>query len=493
MVVEYVVQSLLILRWRRWMSARYIGRWLDKGIHYRMALGGGALDNPDQRIAEDVYRFIDGGGVGDGLYSYTILLISRVSSLVSFSVILWNIPIAITFPGTNLVIPGFLFWIALVYEITGTLITHKIGRPLAGLFFVRQKFEANFRFLLARLREYAEQIAFLSGEAHERGAVLGRLEAVLGNYRAIIARQKILMAFTSFYGQISPIIPYVLTAPFYFSGTITLGLMTQAASAFDKVDSGLSFFVEYYRSLADFRSVLERLSSFDAMIDEARDSSAGPVVITSSAPQVALNDLSLTLADQRVILAPTTLILCEGESVFLSGPSGSGKSTLFRALAGLWPWGTGAIALPEGKQRMFMPQKPYLPAGSLRHACAFPALVEDMAEGQIEEALEVVGLSALLPRLDSDENWGQTLSGGEQQRLSLARILIARPDWVFLDEATSALDEESEKKILAELMQRLPTTTWVSISHNTVLAGLYKRILEMRPATGGGFTPQDAG
>ena len=269
-VLEYVVTSTLIIRWRRWLTSHYVNRWLDAHTHYRMSLAGGAADNPDQRISEDINRFIDGGQIGYGIYSFSILLISNLSSLVSFAILLWDLSANFTLPYTAIAVPGFLFWVALIYAGVGTLVTHLIGRPLVRLSFERQRYEADFRFSLARLREYAEQVALLSGEPTEKISLTARFGAIVKNYFQIIACRKNLTAFTASYGQLSPIIPFVVAAPFYFAGKITLGIMTQTARAFGSVDEALTFFVTYYVSLAEFKAVLDRLTSFDLAIENAK-------------------------------------------------------------------------------------------------------------------------------------------------------------------------------------------------------------------------------
>ena len=499
-VIEYVVKSMLIIRWRRWLTAHYVGRWLGGSTHYRMALTGINADNPDQRIADDVNRFIDGGDTGYGIYSYTILLISTVSSLVSFSIILWGLSANFTLPGTDIIIPGFLFWVALVYAGIGTLVTHLIGRVLVPLFFAKQRYEATFRFSLARLREYGEQVALLAGEETERHGVMGRFDDVYQNYLRIISRQKLLISFTAFYGQISPIIPYILTAPFYFAGKVQLGVMTQTAGAFGRVEGGLTFFVNYYTSLAEFRAVLDRLRTFDESIEKARQlGTVAPRIVThvahpvADAPtRVALEQLALRLPDGRKIVGPADLALQAHQPTLLSGPSGSGKSTLFRAIAGIWPFGDGGIEIPAGQSVMLLPQKPYIPIGSLRSAVAYPSGADTYAEAAMIDALKAARLPDLVTRLDDEDNWAQRLSGGEQQRIAIARALLAKPDWLFLDEATAALDELSEAAIYKTLAEKLPGTTLVSIGHRSTLTSFHTRQVSMQPGANGVFVPQDA-
>ncbi|PPD45159.1 MAG: ABC transporter [Methylocystis sp.] len=491
-VVEYVVKSMLTIRWRRWLTEHYVQRWLGSHTHYGMTLAGGDADNPDQRIAEDVNRFIDGGEEGYGIYSYSILLISTLSSLVSFSFVLWDLSGNYALPGTDIRIPGFLFWVALIYASLGTIVTHLIGRSLTRLFFEQQKREADFRFSLARLREYSEQIALLSGEDAEQGSLLQRFRGIVFNYLAIVRKRKELMAFTASYGQLSPIIPYVITAPFYFAGRIQLGVMTQTASAFGRVEGALTFFITYYASLANFKSVLDRLSSFDQAIDSAQATADRTQIISHArGPEIALRNLTLSLPDGRRIVHVDALSLEPGRSVLLTGPSGSGKSTLFRAIAGIWPHADGDVVLPESGRVMLAPQRPYIPMGPLAQAVVYPASIEDYSRSEIEDALRAAHLAPFAERLDEDNNWGQRLSGGEQQRVAIARALLAKPDWLFLDEATSALDEKLEGDIYRMLSERLPQTTVVSIGHRSTLLDYHDRHIEMAQRADNLFTPRD--
>jgi len=498
-VVEFFVQSMLVIRWRRWLTNHFITRWLAGHAHYCISLVGTQADNPDQRIAEDVNRFIDGGQDGAmtayGLYSYSILLISTLSSLVSFAVVLWGLSQAFTIPGTDTAIPGFLFWVALIYAASGTLITHWIGRSLVGLYFERQHVEADFRFSLARLREYTEQVALLAGEGAEQSSLDRRFGAVIGNFIALVFRRMKLAAFTNTYGQLSPIIPYVFTAPFYFAGNIQLGVMTQTAGAFSQVSSALTFFITYYTSLAGFKSVVDRLSTFDRAIEHAAVlSEAGPALVAepAGAARIALEDIGLSVPDGRRIVEARNLVLKGGESVLLTGPSGSGKSTLFRAVAGIWPYGEGRIRIPECAHVMVVPQKPYIPIAALRSAVSYPAVPGAYADDAIRKALADAHLGNLAVELDREDVWSQRLSGGEQQRLALARALLMRPDWLFLDESTSALDEELEADLYRIIAARLPDTTIVSIGHRSTLAAFHTRRLDMTAEDGGVFTPRDA-
>jgi vitamin B12/bleomycin/antimicrobial peptide transport system ATP-binding/permease protein len=492
-VIEYVVQATLMIKWRRWLTEFYTGHWLGNHAHYRMALAGNATDNPDQRISEDISRFIDGGQSSDyGLYTFTITLISQLSTLVSFAIILWNISANFTLPYTTIAVPGFLFWIALLYAGFGTIGTHLIGRPLARLAFERQKYEANFRFSLARMREYGEQIALLRGENAEHGSLTRRFGSIIKNYFQIVHVGKLLTAFQSFYAQISPFIPYVVSAPFYFAGKIALGIMTQTASAFGHVNSSLNFFVTYYTSLAEFKSVLERLQSFDEAIDRAQSAEVKQDTLQEvTRAGVTFEGVNLRLPNGRAIVESDGLQFAAKESVLLTGPSGSGKSTFLRAISGIWPYSKGKIDIPRGARLMLLPQHPYIPIGSLRAAITYPSSSDQYSDQSIRDALEAAELKGFVDQLDVEDVWSQRLSGGEQQRLALARVLLAKPDWLFLDEATSAMDEDMEYAMYKILHEKLQQTTLVSIGHRSTLERLHDRRLIMTPTGSGSYSPRE--
>jgi putative ATP-binding cassette transporter len=480
-VIEYVVASYLVIRWRRWLTQFYISHWLAGHAHYRLSLAGGPTDNPDQRISEDVARFIDGGAEGGtygfGVYNYSILLISTLSSLVSFALVLWSLSANFTFPGTNFALPGLLFWVALLYAGTGTAVTHLIGRPLARILFVRQRVEADFRFSLARLREYSEQVALLKGEHAEAATLKEKFGALISNYLQLVDQRKKLTAFTSLYGQLSSIIPYVFAAPFYFSGKIALGVMTQTASAFGQVEGALTFFINYYTSLAGFGAVLQRLTGFDAAI-EATQTEGGFNV--EHAGQPGLRGARIALPDGRVLFDKVDLAVQKGRNLLVTGPSGAGKSTLFRALSGLWPYGAGEVDMPADGM-MLLPQKPYLPIGALRNAVAYPSEPETYGDEALKTALIDARLPDLAACLHESDNWAQRLSGGEQQRLAIARALLAKPEWLLLDEATASLDEETEAAIYKMLAERLPHTTLVSIGHRSTLNAWHQAHAKAQP------------
>jgi putative ATP-binding cassette transporter len=481
-VTEYVVTSTFVIRWRRWLTGDYIGRWLSRNTHYKMQLIGTATDNPDQRISEDIYRFIDGQGAGTGIYGYSITALQTLTSLVSYALVLWSLSSGFTLPGLAIVVPGILFWVALAYTGAGTAITHWIGRSLIDLYFVQQRFEADFRFGLARAREYSEQIALLHGEQNEADAANGRFGNIYTNYMRIVHVRKWLTAFTRSYNQASVLIPYVVAAPFYFAGKVTLGGLNQIGAAFNNVNESLNFFVTYYVSLADFKATLDRLTSFDESITRARalDTREPRIEATrQDSPDLKIHDLAVNLPDGSPLARVDDLTFAVKQPVLLVGPSGSGKSTLFRAVAGIWPFGAGRIVQPTGRM-MVLPQRPYVPLGTLRNAIAYPAPSAQFKEAEAHDALAAAGLPHLIERLDDKENWQLELSGGEQQRLAIARALLAAPDWLLLDEATSALDEASEADMYRMLAKKLPETTLVSIGHRTTLSAFHQRRVELQ-------------
>jgi len=481
-VYQLYLNQWLQIRWRRWLTRAYLEKWLAGSNHYRMQLLGDAADNPDQRIAEDVKQFIDAGATGIGILPIGLSLLNATVTLASFAVILWNL--SATAPlhvfGISIDIPGYLLWAALIYAILGTTFTHLIGRALIALNFQQQRYEADFRFNLVRVRENSEQIALLSGERAERDRLLLRFANVVSNWMAIMSRQKKLTFLTAGYSQAAVVFPYIMVSPAYFAGAVQLGGLMQTANAFGQVQGALSVFVNVYRQLAEWRAVVERLSGFDRSIAVARDAAVTPPVIaltTTDANVITLEDLSVRLPNGVPLISADDISIKFGERVLVSGPSGAGKSTLFRALAGVWPFGEGAITVPKNARMMILPQRPYFPIAPLAAAVAYPAEPGQFDAATIAELISAVGLPALVPRIEEEAHWNRMLSLGEQQRLGIARALLYRPDFLFLDEATASLDEPSEAALYRLLDQRIPQATVVSIGHRATLAAFHRRRL----------------
>ena len=479
----YLVQ-LLQIRWRGWMTRRFIGAWLGDRAYYRISLrhgtGGTPLtDNPDQRISEDLSSFIGDGVVGtQGILFLGVDLMANVVSLFSFLTILWTL--SGNFALFGVTIPGYMVWVALVYSLIGTVLTHLVGRKLVPLYFVKQRVEADFRFALVRVRENTEGIALYAGEALEKQTLIDRFAALAANWRELMSRIKYLNALTSGYSQVASVFPIVVAAPRYFAGLVPLGALTQTAGAFGQVQGSLSWLVDNYSTIAAWRATVERLITFQRAIEIAQAAAAeGILMEPQPGPAYALRDARIDLPDGRVLLDHADIALSRGRPILITGRSGSGKSTLFRALAGIWPFGRGRVQRGSGTV-LFLPQRPYFPLGTLRHAVVYPGDIDQFNDADVRSALEDAGLPHLVERLDDEENWSQRLSGGEQQRLALARALLARPDWLFLDEATASMDPESEAALYEAISRRLPNTTVVSIAHRPAVAAYHTRHLVLQ-------------
>jgi putative ATP-binding cassette transporter len=472
------------------MTAHYLDHWLLGANHYRMQLLGDAADNPDQRISEDINLFIE------RTLSISIGLLSAVVTLCSFVVILWTLsasaPIHVF--GTSLNIPGYLVWAALIYAVLGTTLTHLVGWPLVSLNFRQQRFEADFRFNLVRVRENSEQIALLHGERAESGRLLDRFSRIVDNWILIMLRTKRLTFLTASYNQVSTVFPFIVASPAYFSGALQLGGLMQTATAFTSVQTALSFFVTAYRQLAEWSAVIARLDGFNTAVAGAQVAAVNQPVIEVEQQQkqrIELDDVLVRLPEGRPIVAAREILLPVGKSVLVTGPSGSGKSTLFRAIAGIWPFGRGRISTPRGAKVMTLPQRPYFPIGSLAQAIAYPAEPGSFAPERLAEVVNAVGLPALAARLNEEAHWNRMLSLGEQQRLGIARAILQAPDYLLLDEATASLDEPAEAALYRLLAQRLPATTIVSIGHRSTLAAFHSRTL-MLAREGDHFTVREA-
>ena len=478
-VYQNYLNLWLQIRWRRWMTQTYLRQWLNTANHYRMQLLGDSADNPDQRIADDLQMFVQ------NTLSIGLGLLNSCVTLGSFVVILWSLseqaPLHLF--GASFSIPGYLVWAALFYAVVGTVFTHLIGWRLIPLNFQQQRYEADFRFNLVRSRENSEQIAALRGEAAERERHLSRFGLVVSNWIAIMQRQKQLSFFTQSYSQAAVIFPYLMVSPAYFSGAMQLGGLMQTASAFNSVQTALSYFVTAYQSIAQYRAVVTRLSGFEDAIVAGREAALKPPAIevlpreTPSA--ISIERLNVRLPSGEPLVDAEHIVLAPGDRVLVTGPSGAGKSTLFRAITGIWPFGSGRVMVPKEAKVMLLPQRPYFPVASLAAAVSYPARAGAFDDARVAEAVAAVGLPEWSGRLNEEAHWNRMLSQGEQQRLAVARALLQQPDYLFLDEATASLDDAAEAALYRLLQDRLKSTTIISIGHRSTLGAFHRRRIEV--------------
>src|SRR5487761_1661275 len=487
-VYSLYLQQMLQIRWRRWLTGRYLDHWLGDRRYYRLQLDRTVTDNPDQRIADDLRLFVS------YVASLALGLLTSAVSVVSFMVILVGLsgPAAIPLGSLGTVyIPAYLAWAALVYAGLGTWLTMKIGHPLVPLNFAQQRFEADFRYSLVRLRENAESVALYGGESPERAGFDGRFGNVFANYWRIMKRQKKLNWLTSGYSQLAAIFPVLVVSPRYFAKQIALGGLMQVIDAFGNVQSSLSFIVNSYVDIATWSAVTERLTTFEQRMQEIEAGlrAPQPIRLTREGAGVDVRHLDLDLPDGAPLLRGISLGVTPGGSLLITGPSGCGKSTLLRAAAGIWPYGKGDVRLGDGRT-LFLPQRPYLPLGTLRDALVYPGRVTAADDDRLTDALHRVGLGGLTSSLGKDENWPMRLSLGEQQRIAFARVLLAQPDLIFLDEATSALDEGDEARLYRLLRARHPDATIISVGHRESLKALHDHVVDLSQLHAGALVAQ---
>ncbi len=473
------LQQLLTIRWRRWLSEVYFRDWLADRTYYRMELASQGTDNPEQRIEQDCAAF------AQQTLSISLGLLLQIMTLATFATVLWQLSGSFVLPlFGGLAVPGYMMWAAILYALAGSVATYLIGRPLVQVNFELERYNADFRYRMVRIRENAESIALYRGEADEERRLRSAFARIFETWWLLMRYNKRLAWLTSFYSQAASIFPIIVAAPQYFAGKIQLGVLTQTADAFGQVQGALSWFVDTYSQLAAWKAGVDRLTTFSEAMVKAKQSAAETAFVSNPqpTPDLTLEDVEVRLPSGALLLKDVDLTVRQGESVLLRGPSGSGKTTLFRVLAGLWPFGHGRIGLPKDARMLFLPQKPYLPIGTLREVLSYPETPDHYTEEACREALEACALAHLVPRLDESSNWSLALSGGEQQRVAFARALLYRPNWLFLDEASSALDEPTEQRLYELLAERLPGATVISVAHRPSVAALHGRQVVINPA-----------
>ncbi|MDO4177555.1 MAG: ABC transporter ATP-binding protein/permease [Phascolarctobacterium sp.] len=474
-VYSYYLQQKLILNWRKWLTEKFISIWLKNKTYYNLQMFGKDTDNPDQRISEDVRMFVE------MTLSLSIGLLKSFVTFCSFVMILYNMsgPLQFTVMGKQITINGYLFWASFIYSILGTYVTHLVGRKLVDLNFVQQRYEADFRFSMIRLRESSESVAFYRGEEQEQKVLQNRFKALLENFWRLVNKQKQMVWLNSSYSQIAIIFPFVAAMSRYLAKEFTLGGLMQVASAFGRVQDSLSYFADTYSSLAQWQAVVMRLTLFGHHMQEVDNATESfHLDRFATAEKVSAENMTVSLPDGTILLDHINFNLEPGTNVLVKGVSGSGKSTLLRAIAGIWPYVEGKINLPEAKNLMFVPQRPYIPLGTLREALHYPGN-KGLTDEETIVYLELCHIGYLKDKLDVVADWSHVLSIGEQQRLAFCRAHIQKPLWLFLDEATSALDEETEKAMYELLKTKLAGTTLVSVGHRSTLNAYHDKILRI--------------
>lgn len=478
-VYSYYLQQTLILNWRRWLTTRFIDIWLQNKTYYNLQMFGKDTDNPDQRISEDVRQFVE------MTLSFGIGILKAFCTFASFVVILYNLSgsLSFTFMGKTWTINGYMLWASLLYSVIGTYITHIVGRKLVKINFIQQKYEADFRFSMIRLRESAESVAFYRGEAQESSVFKQRFKMLLDNFWKLVNKQKQLVFLNSGYSQIAIIFPFVVAMNRYLTKEVTLGGLMQVASAFGRVQDSLSYFVDMYSSIAQWQAVVMRLTCFGHhMHDVYQQAERFHVERFAAADVVEVDNMQINLPDGKPLLENISFTLHPGHNVLIKGVSGSGKSTLLRAISGIWPFVDGKIFLPERDKLMFIPQKSYLPLGTLRAALNYPGN-KPIDDTELIYLMDLCQIGYLKDKLDLEADWSHVLSVGEQQRLAFVRAHIQQPQWLFLDEATSALDEDTEANMYSLLQERLQQTTVVSVGHRSTLNKYHELVLRLNKST----------
>ena len=474
-VYALYLRQMLEINWRNWMTKHYLSRWLQVQTYYKMQVVSDNTDNPDQRISEDIKLFTN--------LTLQLLMgfLKQLAILVAFVVVLWRLSgeFNVVIAGQNVTIYGYMVWLSLIYAVIGTWLTAKIGKPLIQLNYNQQRYEADFRFDMVRLRENSESIAFYGGEEIENNIFKAKFAHIFNNFRALMRYQKRLTWFTNGYGQLAVIFPLLLGAPRYFSGKIQLGGLMQIASAFGRVQDALSFFVDSYATLAEWVAVVKRITDFSDNMEQTLQLQSKISFENNKNDNLLIDKMEVQLPQGNVLIKDLNLNIKQGDKLLITGASGCGKSTFLRTLAGLWPFGTGLVQLREGDKKIFLPQKPYLPLGSLQSALAYPQAELDLTVKEFEEVLIKCSLSHLSAKLTESDDWSRILSLGEQQRIAFARTLLYKPQWIFLDEATSALDEQTEETMYELLAKELPDSAVISIGHRNTLRKYHQYNLQI--------------
>jgi putative ATP-binding cassette transporter len=463
------VRQWLEMHWRQSVTAHYIGRWIGPQAYCQRELHSNEADNPDQRIAEDIRNYVA------STLGLALSLLAAVATLYSFTGLLWNLSAdwPLQFRGAPVRIPGLMMWIAVIYAFFAMGLTHLVGRPLVPINFDRMRVEADFRYGLVRFRDNVEAVALARGATSEQRGALGRFQYVIQNWWQLISAQRNLNLFTTMIGQANGVVPILVAAPAYFAGWLTLGSVAQTRVAYGQVSGALAWFVYAYQEIAQWRASVERLSTFADVVDAAHADmtrAEGIQVKSIEGTTLRLTNLCLKLPNGQVLLEPVNATVSAGDRIAVLGPVGAGKTTLFRAIAGIWPFGAGRIELPAQARSLFLTQRPYLPMGTLRDVVSYPAPADTFADETIREALRLLELGRLENHLDETAQWEQQLTGDEQQRLTIARVLLHKPEWIFMDDATAALDEAMEKRVYEILAARLPAAAVMSMTHRPAVA-----------------------
>jgi putative ATP-binding cassette transporter len=495
---QYWFGQTLIIRWREWMTQRYVGIWMDRGRHYRVRFVDQTVDNIHLRIANDVLMFIQ------LTHELATGFLNSLVSLASFAFVLWGLSAMAPLPlwGVDFSFPGYLIVLAIGYAALGTMIAHLIGQPLIPLNFRRQRYESDFRFAIARVQDQGESVALMGGEKVERGELRRRFESLVHIWVALVRRQNGLNGFIFGYYHVSTVFPVLVVTPAYLVGAIPLGILMQASLAFQKVESAFAFVATSYAKIAEWKAAMDRVAQFErAMFTVDTPGPVGADIAISASPEggMAVNDLVLRLPNGEPIAATPQLALAPGERLLVRGPSGAGKSSLFRALAGIWPVGEGRVRLPHGARVLALPQRPYFPLGTLRQAISYPMPADELEEVEVRSAMAAAGLGHLVDRLDEEADWGSVLSGGEQQRVGFARALIHRPTILLLDEAVSTLEDAEARDLYRLLTDLLPECIVISTGRAASLVPLHQRVIDMtgvpvasRPRQSAAFAPVPA-